>query len=139
MSDEQKTSQKSQYVKELTDLSKKFGELVKATLESPQLQEIRKDVAEGFQSAVDDINQTMIKARESDVTKDVVQKATSTVEDMKTSPTINNLKESMIKALQSANKELDDLLQKMNQSRKKTSNSAPSQEETPIETTDDDN
>ena len=135
MSDEQKSSPKSQYAKELTELSKKFGELVKATLESPQLQEIRKEVAEGFQSAVDDINRTIIKARKSDVTKDVVQKATSTVEDMKTSPAINTLKEGMIKTLQSANKELDDLLQKMNQPKQKTSGSAQPQEKASADTT----
>ncbi|RUA17924.1 MAG: hypothetical protein DSY55_01180 [Clostridia bacterium] len=131
MSKEQKNQSPNPYVQELNDLGKKFGQLIKATLESPQLQEVRKEVADGFQSAIEDINEVMVKARESDVTKDVVQKAARTVEDMKAAPATESIKGGLMNALHTVNKELEELLQRMNQSKQKSDAPPQSQEETP--------
>ena len=135
MTDEQKEQSQNPYVQELNELGKKFGQLIKATLESPQLHEVRKEVTSGFQSAIEDINDIMVKARESEVTKDVVQKATKTVEEIKSAPATENIKGGLMSALHSVNKELEELLHRMSQSRQNASESPKTQDEAPAEST----
>ena len=105
----------SPLVEELTKLGRNFSQLIKEALESPQLQEVRKEVTTGAQTVIEEINETMVKARESDVTKNVAQKAVKTAEDLKTSPVTQNIKVGLLNALRSVNEELSDIVQKMDQ------------------------
>jgi len=105
----------SPLVEELTKLGRNFSQLIKEALESPQLQEVRKEVTTGAQTVIEEINDAMVKARESDVTKNVAQKAAKTAEDLKTSPVTQNIKVGLLNALRSVNEELGEIVQKMEQ------------------------
>jgi len=122
MSDEQQTQSQehdqptpSPFVEELSKLGRNFSQLIKEALESPQLQEVRKEVSTGAQTVIEEINEAMVKARESDVTKNVAQKASQTAEELKTSPVTQNIKTGLLNALRSVNEELGDIVQKMEQ------------------------
>jgi predicted metal-dependent RNase len=112
---EQSRPAPSPFVEELTKLGRNFSQLIKETLESPQLQEMRKEVSTGAQTVIEEINEAMIKAREADVTKTVTQKAAQTAEELKTSPVTQNIKTGLLNALRSVNEELGDIVQKMEQ------------------------
>ena len=103
----------SPFVDELTKLGKHFSQLVKDALESPGLQDMRKEVASGAQGVIDEINQAMNKARSSKVTQDVAQKATRTAESVKGASVSENLKSGLLNVMKSVNKELSNLVQRM--------------------------
>jgi predicted metal-dependent RNase len=122
MSDEQQTQSQehdqptpSPFVEELSKLGRNFSQLIKEALESPQLQEVRKEVSTSAQTVIEEINEAMVKARESEVTKTVAQKAAQTAEELKTSPVTQNIKVGLLNALRSVNEELSDIVQKMEQ------------------------
>ena len=134
---EQPQSAPNSFVEELTKLGRNFSQLIKDALESPQLQEVRKEVSTGAQTVIEEINEAMIKARESQVTKSVAQKAAQTAEEVKTSPVTQNIKTGVLNALKSVNQELSDIVQKMDQTQQETvapepeTPAAPSPEQTP--------
>jgi len=105
----------SPFVEEITKLGQNFSQLIKDALASPQLQEMRNEVASGAQGVIEEINDAMVKAREAEITKDVAQKATKTAEDLKASPVTANIKSGLFSALKSINDELSNVLQRMNQ------------------------
>jgi len=113
--EQQSQSTTSPFVEELTKLGRNFSQLIKDVLESPQLQEARKEVTVGAQSVIEEINEAMVKARESQVTKSVTQKAAQTAEDIKSSPVTENIKIGLLNALKSVNQELGDIVQRMEQ------------------------
>lgn len=120
MSEEQQPQEQPQptsspFVEELTKLGRNFSQLVKDALESPQLQEARKEVSAGAQTVIEEINEAMVKARSSQVTKNVTQKAAQTAEEVKASPVTRNIKTGVLNALKSVNQELSDVVQKMEQ------------------------
>ncbi len=125
---EQQQANTSPFVEELTKLGRNFSQLIKDALESPQLQEVRKDVTTGAQTVIEEINEAMVKARESHVTQNVAQKAAQTAEELKTSPVTQNIKTGVLNALRSVNEELGDIVQKMEQN---VQHSA-AKEETPV-------
>ncbi len=112
---EQPKNTSSPFVEELSKLGRNFSQLIKDALESPQLQEVRKEVATGAQTVIEEINEAMVKARESQVTKNVAQKAAQTAEELKTAPVTQNIKTGLLNALRSVNEELTDIVQKMEQ------------------------
>jgi len=117
---EQPQSAPNSFVEELSKLGRNFSQLIKDALESPQLQEVRKEVATGAQTVIEEINEAMVKARESQVTKNVAQKAAQTAEEVKTSPVTQNIKTGVLNALKSVNQELSDIVQKMDQTQQPT-------------------
>ena len=112
---EQSQAAPSPFVQELTKLGRNFSQLIKDALESPQLQEMRKEVSTGAQTVIEEINEAVVKARESHVTQNVAQKAARTAEELKTAPVTRNIKTGLFNALRSVNEELSDIVQKMEQ------------------------
>ncbi len=121
------------FVEELAKLGRNFSQLIKEALESPQLQEVQKEVVTGAQTVIEEINEAMVKARESDVTKTVAQKAAQTAEELKTSPVTQNIKTGVLNALRSVNEELGDIVQKMerNMQQSAAKDEAPAAEPAP--------
>ncbi len=128
---EQSQPASSPFVEELTKLGRNFSQLIKEALESPQLQEVRKEVSTGAQTVIEEINEAMVKAREADVTKTVAQKAVQTAEELKTSPVTQNIKTSLLNALRSVNEELGDIVQKMEQNLQQPAREESSAESAP--------
>ena len=135
MNDEQQEQSQKQsqpaaspFVQELTQLGRNFSQLIRDALESPQLQEVRKEVATGAQTVIEEINDAVGKARESQVTQNVAQKAAKTAEDLKSSPVTENIKTGLLNALRSVNDELSDIVQKMDQAQQKSGPSAAAPE-----------
>ncbi len=108
-------SSKSSLAEELTRLGQNFSQLIRETLQSPQLQEIRKEVATGAQTVIEEVNEIIVKARESQVTQEVTQKAAATVEEIKTTSMTENIKVGVLHALKSVNEELSELIEKLDQ------------------------
>ncbi len=127
------------FVEELTRLGKNFGELIKEVLESPQLQEIRKEVATGAQTVIEEVNEVINKARESQVTQEVAKKATATVEELKAAPVTENLKTGLINTLRTINQELSEIIDRMEQASQQDAptESAAASEQPPASTEDD--
>ena len=107
--------EKSSLAEELTRLGQNFSQLIREALQSPQLQEIRKEVATGAQTVIEEVNEIIVKARESQVTQEVTHKAAATVEEIKTAPVAENIKIGVLNALKSVNEELSELIEKMDQ------------------------
>ncbi len=118
-------SSKSSLAEELTRLGQNFSQLIRETLQSPQLQEIRKEVATGAQTVIEEVNEIIVKARESQVTQEVTQKAAATVEEIKTAPVTENIKVGVLNALKSVNEELSELIEKMDQNMQAARTSQP--------------
>ncbi len=108
-------STKGSFAEELTRLGRNFSELIKEALQSPQLQEIRKEVATSAQTVIEEVNEVVVKARDSQVTQEVAQKAAATVEEIKTAPVTENLKTGLLNTLRSVNEELSEIIAKMEQ------------------------
>jgi hypothetical protein len=118
------------FVDELTQLGKHFSQLVKDALESPQMQNVRKEVASGAQTVIDEINEAMNKARSSPVTQEVAQKASRTAAGLKDASLSDNLKAGLLNVMKSVNQELSNLVERMEQS---SASTGPENAEAPEE------
>ncbi len=107
------SAEKSPLAEELNRLGRNFSQLIREALESPQFQEIRREIATSAQTVIEEVNEVIVKARESQVTQEVVQRASSTVEELKTSPVAENIKVGLLNTLRSVNEELSELVEKM--------------------------
>ena len=119
-------------VDELNRLGQNFAQLIKEALESPQLQEVRKEITTGAQTVIEEINERIVQARESQVTQEVAQKAAKTVEEIKSSPVTENVKLGLLNTLRTVNQELNELIQKLDQTaqpQEPSSSQAPSPQE----------
>ena len=128
--EQQPQSTTSPFVEELTKLGRNFSQLIQDTLASPQLQEVRKEVTTGAQTVIEELNEAIVKARESQVTKSVAQKAAQTAEEIKSSPVTENIKIGVLNALKSVNQELSDIVQRMEKQAQPPQPEAPTAAET---------
>lgn len=127
---EQPQSSASTFSDELNRLGKNLNQLIKNALESPQLQDVRKEVTTGAQGVIAEINDAINKARESDVTKNFTQKATRTAQEIKTKPVKENVKSGLVNALKSINREITELVAHLEESQQ------PAPPQTPDEDSD---
>ena len=100
-------------LQELTALGKKLGATVQAALTSPQAKELESEVREGFQTVVSEVNEALNKARSTDVAKEVGQQTEKVVDTVRSSKVTQDLKGGLIKGLRTLNRELDELVHKM--------------------------
>ncbi|HID33797.1 MAG TPA: hypothetical protein EYP25_04390 [Anaerolineae bacterium] len=101
------------FAEELTRLGRNFSELIREALQSPQLQEARRELATGAQAVIEEVNEVIVKARESQVTQEVAQRAAATVEEIKTAPVTETIKSGLLNALRSVNEELNEIIARM--------------------------
>ncbi len=132
-SQEQSQTAQNPFVEELTKLGRNFSRLIQDALESPQFQEVRKEVTTGAQTVIEEINEAMVKARESEVTKNMTQKAAQTAEELKTAPVTQNIKTGIFNALRAVNEELSEIMQKMEQNFQADASPAASEQPTEAE------
>ncbi|RME83738.1 MAG: hypothetical protein D6775_07360 [Caldilineae bacterium] len=109
----QETTSSKAVLEELTVLGRKLGKAVQTVLESPQRYEIEEEVREGFQTIVKEVDEALAKARSTEVAKDVGEQAERVYETVKSSKVTHELREGLLKGLQTLNKELDELVSRL--------------------------
>jgi hypothetical protein len=112
MTDEQKPK-RSPVVEELNELANKLGDALRTLLASPQRHELEEDVREGFTTVVSEISEALEKARSTDTAKDLEEQAGKVVEKVRTSKATQDLREGLVKGLQTLNDELGGLVERM--------------------------
>ena len=112
MSTENKPEQ-SPIAEELSNLGRKLGAAFRAAMSSPQRQEIEHDLREGFQTVVNEINEAMAKVRSTDVAKEVGEQASKAVGTVRGSKITQEMRDGLLKGLQTLNSELDQFIDKI--------------------------
>jgi hypothetical protein len=98
---------------ELALLGKNLGETVRSVIDSPQAREIEEEVRTGFQTVISEVNDAIGKARSSDVAKDLGDRTSQATESVRASKVTDEVRIGLVKGLHSLNKELEQLLQRL--------------------------
>lgn len=98
---------------ELALLGKNLGNTVQSVIDSPQAREIEEEVRTGFQTVIAEVNDAIGKARSSDVAKDLGDKTSQATESVRASKVTDEVRTGLVKGLHSLNKELEQLLQRL--------------------------
>ncbi len=98
---------------ELALLGKNLGDTVRSVIDSPQAREIEDEVRTGFQTVVAEVNDAIGKARSSDVAHDLGEKTSQATESVRASKVTDEVRTGLVKGLHSLNKELEQLLQRL--------------------------
>jgi len=98
---------------ELALLGRNIGETVRYVIDSPQAREIEEEVRTGFQTVVAEVNDAIGKARSSDVAHDLGEKTNQATESVRASKVTDEVRTGLVKGLHSLNKELEQLLQRL--------------------------
>ncbi len=98
---------------ELALLGKNIGDAVRSVIDSPQAREIEDEVRAGFQTVITEVNDAIGKARTSDVAKDLGEKTSQAAGTVRASKVTDEVRTGLVKGLASLNKELEQLLQRL--------------------------
>ena len=115
---------------ELSVLGKNIGAAVRSVIESPQAREIEEEVRTGFQTVVHEVNEAIGKARSTDVAKDLGERTSQAAESVRTSKVTDEVRTGLVKGLKSFNKELEQMLQRLDKSDAPVDDSPASEAET---------
>ena len=81
----------SSIINELSSLGRKMGTTVQSALSSPEFKDFEREVRDGFNTAVNEMNDAISKARSTDVAKDVSGQAGKVV-DVKRGATTSHVR-----------------------------------------------
>lgn len=98
---------------ELSLLGRNVGDAVRSVIDSPQAREIEEEVRTGFQTVVAEVNDAIGKARTSDVAADLGDRTSQAAESVRASKVTDEVRTGLVKGLHSLNKELEQLLQRL--------------------------
>ena len=116
----------SSIINELSNLGKKMGTTVQSALNSPEFKDFEREVRDGFNTAVNEMNDAISKARSTDVAKDVSGQAGKVVDNMRSSKLTQDMRDGFLKGLKALNRELDNAIERFD-----TKAEAPAPPETP--------
>ncbi len=116
----------SSIINELSNLGKKMGSTVQSALSSPEFKDFEREVRDGFNTAINEMNEAIAKARSTDVAKDVSGQAGKVVDNMRSSKLTQDMRDGFLKGLKALNRELDNAIERMD-----TKAEAPAAPETP--------
>ena len=100
----------SSIINELSNLGKKMGTTVQSALSSPEFKDFEREVRDGFNSAVSEMNDAIAKARSTDVAKDMSGQAGKVVDNMRSSKLTQDMRDGFLKGLKALNRELDNAI-----------------------------
>jgi hypothetical protein len=98
---------------ELALLGRNIGDTVRSVIDSPQAREIEEEVRTGFQTVISEVNDAIGKARSSDVAHDLGDRTSQATESVRASKVTDEVRTGLVKGLHSLNKELEQLLQRL--------------------------
>lgn len=116
----------SSIINELSSLGRKMGTTVQSALSSPEFKDFEREVHDGFNTAVNEMNDAISKARSTDVAKDVSGQAGKVVDNMRSSKLTQDMRDGFLKGLKALNRELDNAIERFD-----TKAEAPPAPETP--------